>query len=346
MMLKKTRLTHLFVLTTVLALAPLALAQDAHNSSTSQHAAVSVPAGQKMKLKGIVTGRGSDTFTVLGDNGGTTTVLLTDRTTVKTKGGFFGGGTRYATTNITRGLRLEVEGRGDSSGQLVAEKVRFSGDDLRTAQSIEARLDPVEGRVGTAENRIGEVESNAQRMSGQLDELAAVSNAARGGAVAAQETAETAIRGVNEANERISALDDFTPQQSLNVSFKYRSAVLTPDAKTQLDQLASQAANAKGYMIEVAGYAYDFRAKDSNRRLSQQRADAVVRYLAENHRIPLRRIITPFGYGASVEPIADNKTREGRAENRRAEVRLLVNRGLTSSSPSEDGGKVSSATPE
>ncbi len=346
MMLKITRLGQLFALTAILVLAPAALAQNTdHTSQSRATATTSVPNGQKMKLKGVVTGRNSDSFTVLGDNGAAINVLLTDRTSVKTKGGFFGGGTQYATTNILRGLRVEVEGRGDSTGQLVAEKVRFGDKDLRVAQSIEARVDPVENRVGSAETKLSDIEQNAHRISGQLDELAAVSNAARGGAVAAMETAESAINGVNLTNERISALDDFTAQTSLNVNFKHRSAVLTPEAKQQLDQIAAQSSSAKGYMIEVSGYAYDFRNKESNRRLSQQRADAVVRYLAENHRVPLRRIITPFGFGATAEPIADNKTREGRAENRRAEVRLLVNKGLTSSTPEMNEGKVSSATP-
>lgn len=343
-MLMKTRPSQMFALTLMLfLLAPFATAQDASHSRNAS--ATSVASGQKMKIKGVVTKRDADTFTIQGENGATTVVALTDRTSVKTKGGFFGGGANYATTNILRGLRVEVEGRGDSSGQLLAEKIRFSDKDLRVAQSIEARVDPVETRVGTAENRLGDAEQNAQRMSGQLDELAALSNAARGGAVAAMETAESAIVGVNQTNERISALDDFTAQASLNVLFKHRSATLTPDAKEQLDELATQAANAKGYMIEVAGYAYDWRNKNSNRRLSQQRADAVVRYLAENHRIPLRRIITPFGYGSTVEPVSDNTTREGRAENRRAEVRLLVNRGLAQPAPEMNESKVSSATP-
>ena len=345
-MLKITRLAHLFALAVVLAFAPAALAQDANNSSQSRTSAASVASGQKMKLKGVVTSRNADTFTVLNEDGTTHTVVLNDATTIKTKGGFFGGGTRYASTNILRGLRIEVDGRGDSSGQLVAEKVRFGDRDLRVAQSIEARVDPVETRVGGAETKLGDIEQNAQRISGQLDELAAVSNSARGGAVAAMETAESAIAGVNQTNDRISSLDDFTPQTSLSVTFKNRSALLTPEAKEQLDQIATQTANAKGYMIEVSGYAYDFRNKESNRRLSQQRADAVVRYLAENHRVPLRRIVTPFGYGASAEPVADNTTREGRAENRRAEVRLLVNKGLTSSAPEMNDGKISSATPE
>ncbi len=290
--------------------------------------------GQKAKIKGVVTRRDidSNTFAVRDINGVETTVMLSDRTSVKTKGGFFGGGSTYGATNILRGLNLEVEGRGDSSGQLVADKVRFGDTDLRVAQSIQARVDPVESRVGTAEGRINEVEQNSQRLSGQLDELAAVSNAARGGARAAQDTADSAVAGVNATNERISALDDYVPQQTAAINFKVGSAVLSPEAKTSLDQLAQQAFSAKGYVMEVRGFASADGSEDANRRLSQRRADAVVRYLAEMHRIPLRRIVTPFGYGES-QAVADNTTRDGRAKNRRVEVSVLVNRGLMQSAP-------------
>jgi outer membrane protein OmpA-like peptidoglycan-associated protein len=91
----------------------------------------------------------------------------------------------------------------------------------------------------------------------------------------------------------------------------------------------------------VTGYAYESKNKNVNRQLSQQRAESVVRYLVENHQIPLRRILTPFGYGAT-NPVADNTTREGRTENRRAEVRVLVNKGLTGEPG--DGSKISAAT--
>jgi OOP family OmpA-OmpF porin len=288
--------------------------------------------GQKMKITGVVTRRDADTFTVRDANGVDTVVRLTDSTSVKAKGGFLRGGKNYGTTNILRGLNVEVEGRGDSSGQLVAQSVRFNESDLRVARSIESRVNPVETRVGSAENRIEQVEQNSQKLSGQIDELAAVSNAARGGAKAAQETADAAVSGVNATNERISALDDYVPQTTIAVNFRVNSALLSPEAKAQLDEIATKALNAKGYVIEVSGYTDSTGSDEKNRALSTHRADAVVRYLVENHNIPLRRIVTPFGYGKA-NAVADNKTREGRAQNRRVEVKILVNKGLLQSAP-------------
>jgi outer membrane protein OmpA-like peptidoglycan-associated protein len=324
-----------------LSLGTAAFAQDASTSSSTNSNTTSVASGQKLKVKGVVTRRDADTFVVQDQSGNAYTVLLNDRTSVKTKGGFFGGGTNYGVTAILRGLNLEVEGRGDGTN-LVAEKIRFNDTDLRTARTVEANVTPVENRVGQAENRIGEVEQNSQRLSGQLDELAAVSNAARGGAKAAQETADRAVEGVNATNERISALDDYQAQNSQSILFKVGSATLSPEAKQQLDQVAQQAGSAKGYVLEVSGFASSDGSTEANRRLSQRRAETVIRYLVENNNIPLRRIITPYGYG-ELQPVADNTTRGGRVENRRVEVKVLVSRGLTQGAPVSSS---SSATPE
>ena len=317
------------VLTFALALAfgaaaPATLAQDGANTRT-------VASGQKMKLKGVVTRRDADSFVVQDANGVSTTVVMNNATSIKTTGGFLRGGSNYGVTALLRGLNIEVEGRGDGTN-LVAEKIRFKEGDLRTARTVEANVTPVENRVGQAENRIGQVEANSQRLSGQLDELAAISNAARGGAKAAQETADAAIGGVNATNERISALDDYQVQNTTSVQFKVGSSVLSPQAKQQLDQVAQQALQAKGYVLEVTGFASSDGSTEANRRLSQRRADAVIRYLVENHQIPLRRVITPYGFGES-NPVADNTTREGRVENRRVEVKVLVSRGIIQGAP-------------
>jgi outer membrane protein OmpA-like peptidoglycan-associated protein len=317
-----------------LALSPLAFGQDQTQTNTPTDAsrARSVTSGEKLKIKGVVTRRDADTFTVRDLNGVDTIVRLTDRTTVKTHGGFLRSGTNYAQTNILRGLNLEVEGRGGSNGELNAEKVRFNESDFRAARSVDVRSTPLEERATAAEGRLTDVEQNAQKLSGQLDELAAVSNAARGGAKAAQATADAAVAGVNATNDRISAMDDYVPQETASVNFRTGSSVLSADSKTKLDEIATKALNAKGYVLEVTGFADSTGSTARNRALSQRRADAVIRYLVENHQIPLRRIVTPYGFGET-NPVADNTSRTGRAENRRVEVKVLVNKGLTQPAP-------------
>ena len=316
-----------------LALSPLAFGQDSTQTKpTDASRARSVSSGEKMKVKGVVTRRDADTFTVRDINGVDTVVRLSDRTSVKSSGGFLRSGTNYGQTNILRGLNLEVDGRGGSNGELNAERIRFNETDLRTARAVESRATPLEERASASEGRLTEVEQNAQKLSGQLDELAAVSNAARGGAKAAQATADAAVAGVTATNDRISALDDYTPQETASVNFRVGSSVLNPDAKTKLDEIATKALNAKGYVLEVTGFADSTGGTEMNRRLSQRRADAVIRYLVENHQIPLRRIVTPYGFGET-NPVADNKTREGRTQNRRVEVKVLVSKGITSPTP-------------
>jgi outer membrane protein OmpA-like peptidoglycan-associated protein len=327
-----------------LALSPLAFGQPSTQTADASRAR-SITSGEKMKIKGVVVRRDADTFTVRDLSGVDTVVRLTDRTSVKSNGGFLRGGTNYGSTNILRGLNLEVEGRGGSNGELNAEKIRFNDSDLRTARAVESRATPLEERASATETRLSDVEQNAQKLSGQLDELAAVSNAARGGAKAAQETADAAVAGVNATNDRISALDDYVPQDSAAVNFRVGSSILNADAKTKLDAIATKALNAKGYVLEVTGYADSTGNTQRNRALSQRRADAVIRYLVENHQIPLRRIVTPYGFGES-NPIADNNTRSGRAENRRVEVKVLVNKGLTQPAPTINPGSSGSGKGE
>ena len=334
MVFTKFRLFPLAVLATCLFIssASMAIAQDTTNPAGSR----TVASGQKMKIKGVVTRRDADTFTVRDLNGVDTVVRLDSNTSVKTHGGFLRGGTNYQQTNILRGLNLEVEGRGNGT-ELVATKIRFNDSDLRTARAVESRAAPLEERATTTESKLTEVEANAQRMSGQIEELAAVSNAARGGAKAAQATADAAVAGVNATNERISALDDYEPQTVSAVNFKTGSSILMPEEKTKLDDIATKALNAKGYVLEVSGYADSRGSINLNRQLSQRRADAVIRYLVENHNIPLRRIITPYGYG-EMNPVGDNTSKEGRAQNRRVEIKLLVNKGLTTAAPTMNPG--------
>ena len=301
------------LLLAILVGASAVLAQDAQVRSLTS--------GQKYKIKGAVVAKDDDsTFIVRDTTGVDTRVVIAPEASVKTKGGFFGGGDRMASNQIVRGLYLEVEGRGDGAGNLSATKVRFDEDDFRVAQSIDSRVTPAEARLTAAEE-------NAQRVSGQIDELMAISNAARGGAKAAQETADAAVEGVNATNNRITAMDDYVVQSTATVNFRVNSSRLSPEAKASLDEVATAAATMKGYVIEITGFASAEGGTAHNKVLSQRRAQAVIDYLVETHNVPLRRIGQSYGFG-ELQAVADNTTREGREQNRRVEVKLLVSRGL------------------
>jgi outer membrane protein OmpA-like peptidoglycan-associated protein len=291
-------------------------------------------AGQKYKVEGVVVAQDDSSIIVKDAVGVETRVLLSPTASIKTNGGFFGGGDRIAGNQIVRGLYLKAEGRGDASGALAATKIRFDKDDFRVSQSIESR-------VGPAELRLTQAEENAQRVAGQIDELMAISNAARGGAKAAQETADAAIEGVNATNSRIDAMDDYVVQSTATVNFRVGSSALLPEAKAQLDEVAAAAQTMKGYQIEITGFASADGSTAANKRLSQRRAQAVIDYMVETHNVPLRRIGQSYGFG-ELQAVADNTTREGREQNRRVEVKLLVSRGLNQTvevrSANPDGG--------
>jgi len=307
---------------TILALLIGAFGAFAQTAPTTDAGQVrSLSSGMKYKVEGAVVSKDDNgTFVIRDTTGNDTRVAISPETSIKTKGGFFGGGDKIASNQIVRGLYMTVEGRGDANGALSATKIRFDKDDFKDAQSIETRVAPAEERLTLAEQ-------NAQRVAGQIDELMAISNAARGGAKAAQETADAAVAGVNATNERISALDDYVVQSTATVNFKVGSAVLTPEAKASLDEVATASTSLKGYSIEVTGFASSDGGTMMNKKLSQRRAQAVIDYLVETHNIPLRRIGTSYGFG-ELQAVADNTTREGREQNRRVEVKLLVSRGL------------------
>lgn len=312
----------------------MSYAQDNPAANTMKFAA-----GQKAKISGqIVKKVDADSFLMTASGGQEALVRISGATEVKEKkSNIFRGAKNYTSAQLVRGLEVEVEGRGDANGNLDARDIRFTQTQLLVASSVETRVTPVEGRLGETETRLTRSEENARHLSGQVDEVRDVANAARGGAKAAQDTADSAVAGVSAANERITtvdkttnaritAVDDFEVKNTTDIRFAFGSAVLSAESKTKLDELVKNALTQRGYAIEVAGFASSDGDADYNRMLSQKRADAVVQYLADSM-VPLRRIITPFGYGTKM-PVGDNGTRAGREENRRVEVKMLVSKGL------------------
>jgi OmpA-OmpF porin, OOP family len=301
--------------------------------------------GQELKITGIVVKRDADSFTVREPNGAETVVEVTSSTDVKTvRKGLFRIDRVSGAGDILRGLRVKVEGRGNAEGQLVANKIRFTEVDLNTAQALEARVDPVEDMAAQTkllaeanQQRIDEAEENARKMSGQIDELAAVAASAADGAKRAQFTADQAQAtgsraeaAANLANRRINGLDDYDVVNTLTVHFRPGSAVLSAAAKEQIELVARavQLEDLKGWIVEVVGYADSTGNSSRNRSLSERRARAVINYLVIKYNLPLHRLVQPFGYG-SANPVASNGTGEGRSLNRRVEIKVLVNKAFS-----------------
>jgi outer membrane protein OmpA-like peptidoglycan-associated protein len=271
-------------------------------------------------------------------DGTETSVLLTGTTNIKTvRKGWFRQDRSSSASDILRGLRLKVEGKGNSDGQLVAKSIRFDEQDLRTAQALESRVDPVETLANStqalAENnqqRISQAEQNEQRLSGQVEEVSGVANAATAAAANAQSTADQAQSNATAANERINALDDYEAVVTIAVHFKTGSARLSRTAKEEIDEVATTVSeNLNGWIVAVKGYADSRGRTGRNDSLSERRAKAVIDYLVTKHGLPAQRVVQPFGYGSS-DPVAANNTREGRALNRRAQITVLVNKGISS----------------
>ena len=118
-----------------------------------------------------------------------------------------------------------------------------------------------------------------------------MANTAKGGAKAAQETADAAVAGVNATNDRISALDDYEPQTVAAVNFRTGSSVLSKDSKTKLDEVATKALNSKGYVLEISGFAdatgsvhAQSRAQPTSCRYGDSLPDREPQYSAAPHR--------------------------------------------------------------
>jgi outer membrane protein OmpA-like peptidoglycan-associated protein len=281
-----------------------------------------IPQGEKVeKFRGVVVKRDADWFTMSDTMGGPpTVVLITENTEVKShKRGVFRGSKEYGASYVLRGLRLEVDGVGNAQGQLVADKIRFDEQDLRAAQALKSTVDPLEAEM---REKLKQQQAEQERLANQIAETEAVALSAKADAAKAQATADL-------ANNRINGLDDFEPIKTITVHFATGSAKLGPKAKAEIDNAAAwvKTQDTKGWVMAVIGYADSTGTSQRNIDLSERRANAVIYYIISKYKMPLHRLVQPFGYG-QLEPVAENKTAEGRAKNRRVEIRLMVNKGI------------------
>jgi OmpA-OmpF porin, OOP family len=160
-------------------------------------------------------------------------------------------------------------------------------------------------------------------------------------ALAAGGSADKAQQAANGANQRVDTLtntvinlDNYRPVVETSVHFGFNKDNLTKEAREAIDELAANVANTKGYIITVEGGCDSVGSADYNYDLSQRRANAVIQYLASEKSIPAHKIYL-IGLGKD-KPVEPNTSREGRAKNRRVDIRLMTNTG--SGTPAQTTG--------
>ena len=275
---------------------------------TSQ-ATVTYTQGDRGKVTGYILMRKGDDMLVRDETTKQLSLVsITAATKITSPTGFLSLDTKaQAPTTLIPGLLIKVKGAGGVRGNLVADDISFRQSALRVATQIAA----------------GEVELRAQQR-----QTAAAAAANRENIADAKERARDSIDALSRSvNARISNLDDYDVKAQATVFFAPGSSLLNDEMKRQLDALFARSQGVEGFTIEITGFADTTGSAEANQAISGARARAVAAYLIEAHAVPPRRIATPSGLGTS-RPVASNGTSGGRALNRRAEVRLLINRGL------------------
>lgn len=227
-----------------------------------------------------------------------------------------------------------------------AAMLTFVGTGCATKKHVRQTVAPVEARVSQTEKRnaeqqsaIGELNNSVSRaderaMDAERKARAAAEAAqtAQNRADSAQGKAETAqgradmAHGLAEATRTrmgqiVENIDNYKMVTSENILFAVNRHALTKESKQQLDNAVGQLQGSKNFVLEVQGFTDASGSSASNLELSRKRADSVVRYLTVNHNVPLRKI-SVLGVGEE-DPNADNKSREGRKQARRVEMRVF-----------------------
>ncbi len=270
--------------------------------------------GQKTTIKGLITGRDGANVNIKTNEGSTVTVTLDDSTKVQAVKGKLGlRRSDMGFTALVPGLPIAVEAEGPAN-QLVAKNVKFKASDLKTTNQIQAGLTP------TRE----EVQANQQELQAHKAGI----EANKAGIEANQEQIQKTQSEQADLAKRFGELGDYDVKGTSTVYFALNSSKVDAKGQQDLKALAGQAKEVGShYMIQVAGYTDSSGNASYNQQLSDNRADAVIAYLQQSCGVPLFRVLAPAAMGMS-NPAASNETTQGKAENRRVVVRILVNKGL------------------
>ncbi len=186
-------------------------------------------------------------------------------------------------------------------------------------QELDRDLSRTKEKLNDTDNRANQGLQAAKAADQKADSARQAADSAQQSANSAKTFAE---QGLDRLGRTVDGMNKFQMAKSETVQFKVNDYKLSDEAKQALDDLAKQAAGLDRYVIEVQGFTDKTGNPAYNDMLSQRRAEAVARYLTIQYKIPVRNI-TMLGEGYSM-PVADDKTRDGRKQNRRVEVKLWV----------------------
>jgi OmpA-OmpF porin, OOP family len=293
-------------------------------------ASVSAFAATGNDVKGIIIARTGETLLVQTSRSseGNVTVILTNDTTTKDDRGLFGlEKQNMSDVVLIPGLKVDVQGVSDDKGRFVAKVITVDGDDLETAEMIQSGLHPtaeqVAANVQTLAAHKEQLATHQQNISTNQQNIAANQQ----NIAANKQQVEENIKDIEENTKRFTALSEYDVKGEATVKFAVGSTTISAADQEELKKLAETATGLTGYIIEVTGYADTTGSAAMNTKLSEDRAKAVVTYLVQQGSVPIRHIVAPGAMG-EYGPAAPNETKAGRAENRRVEVKVLVNKGI------------------
>lgn len=215
-----------------------------------------------------------------------------------------------------------VEARVTSAEAKNTDQDKQLADHAKDIDSISTDLSRTKERVTDADAKAVAAGQSAQRAGERADNAQRAADGAQRSADGARTLAERDMQRSDVIEKNMVAMNKFQVAKSATVLFAVNQAKLNDDAKAELDDIAKMTDGKDRYIIEVQGFTDKTGSPLTNEQLSQARADAVARYLVNEHKIPVRTITT-LGSGYAL-PVADDKTRDGRKQNRRVEVRLFV----------------------
>ncbi|MFZ0302927.1 MAG: OmpA family protein [Terracidiphilus sp.] len=222
-----------------------------------------------------------------------------------------------------------------------------------TKNYVKTQTAPIIQKTGQVENETAEnnrqIHSVDESAQAGIKQAQSSADTANQNAQQASSAAGQANTAANDAAQRadsldsvVKGLDNYKQAGDVSVNFGFDKSVLTDDDKQQLDSFAGQLGSAKSYILEVTGGTDSVGPAQYNYELSNRRADAVVQYMVTKYNIPAHRFYL-IGIGKD-QAVADNKTREGRAKNRRVEVQMLTNMSAQNTAPTQGSTQPAPAT--